>query len=259
MYYVFRYRRKVVRKNILLSGLSKNKKQLLEIERRFYRYLCDLFLEMIKVRGMSKAEMMSKFKVTNPEILEAYAKQGKSVFVMTGHYANFEWLLSLGHHVSLKPYGIYAPLENGYFDNYIKKVRSLHGSFLMSRREFTKKFTAMQHAKELSVIGFAADQSPRKHKRNHHLKFFGNDVPVFTGAERLGKEFKVPILMAKIKLVKRGFYETTIQLLAEDPTSIPDYQITERYYKALEDQIREDPTYYFWTHNRFKLMLQKQQ
>lgn len=259
IYYVFRYRRKVVRKNIILSGLSKNKKQLLKIERNFYRYLCDLFLEMIKVRGMSKKEMMSRFKITNPEILENYAKQGKSVFVMTGHYANFEWLLSLGHHVSLKPYGIYAPLENKFFDNYIKKVRSLHGSFLISRKRFSVEFTAMQRAKELSVIGFAADQSPRKNKRNHHLTFFDNEVPVFTGAERLGKEFKVPILMAKIKRVKRGYYETTIDLLADDPTTVPDYQITETYYKALENQIKENPTYYFWTHNRFKLMRQKQQ
>ena len=65
--------------------------------------------------------------------------------------------------------------------------------------------------------------------------------------------------MAKIKRVKRGYYETTIDLLADDPTTVPDYQITETYYKALENQIKENPTYYFWTHNRFKLMRQKQQ
>ena len=93
LYYLVGYRKKVVRKNIKLSGLAKTEKEALAIERKFYRYLCDLFLEMIKVRGMSKKTMMRRFTITNPALLEKYAKEGKSVFVMTGHYGNFEWLL----------------------------------------------------------------------------------------------------------------------------------------------------------------------
>jgi KDO2-lipid IV(A) lauroyltransferase len=134
LYYVAGYRKKVVRKNIKLSGLAKTKKEALVIERKFYRYLCDLFLEMIKVRGMSKKTMMRRFTISNPALLKSYAKEGKSVFVMTGHYGNFEWLLSLGHHTPHTPHGIYAPLQNHYFDRYLKKVRSIHGSYLISRK-----------------------------------------------------------------------------------------------------------------------------
>ena len=259
LYHIVGYRKKVVRKNIKLSGLAETEKEALAIERKFYRYLCDLFLEMIKVIGMSKKTMMRRFRITNPAFLENFAKGGKSVFVMTGHYGNFEWLLSLGHYTPHTPHGIYAPLQNPYFDNYLKKVRSIHGSLLISRKKFAKQFTTMQHNKELSVIGFAADQSPQSNNKNYFRSFFGHEVPVFTGAERLGKRFDVPVVMAKIRRVKRGYYETTFNLLAERPNTLPNYDITDMFYEQLEALIKEDPSLYFWTHNRFKLMRQKQQ
>ncbi|MAS68744.1 MAG: lipid A biosynthesis acyltransferase [Flavobacteriaceae bacterium] len=259
LYHVAGYRKNVVRENIKLSGLVKTKKEALAIERKFYRYLCDLFLEIIKVKGMSKNAMMRRFKLTNPSMLKDFARMNKSVFVMAGHYGNFEWLLSLGHHTPHTAHGIYAPLQNPYFDKYLKKVRSLHGSFLISRKKFREQFTNMQHRKELTVIGFAADQSPQDKKKNYFRDFFGHEVPVFTGAERLGKTFDVPILMAKVRRIKRGYYETTLNILAENPRTLPDYAITDFFYEQLEALIKEDPSLYFWSHNRFKLMRQTQQ
>lgn len=259
VYRVIGYRKKVVRKNLALSGLATTTAESLRIEKKFYRYLCDLFLEAIKVNGMSKKQIMRRFVIKNPEVLAAFAKENKSVFMLIGHYGNFEWMLSLGYHVPHTPYAIYAPLENTYFDSYFKKVRSKHGSYLISRKRFSKEFTEMQRTNTLSVIGFAGDQSPQRKRKNYYRTFFGHEVPVFTGAERLGKEFDVPILMGKIRRTKRGHYETTLSVLAENPTTVPDYEITDMYFEELERQIKEDPALYFWTHNRFKLMRQKQQ
>lgn len=259
VYHIIGYRKKVVRKNLALCGFAKTRAEQRRIEREFYRYLCDFFLEAIKIRGMSKKQMLQRFTVINPELVEEFAKQGKSVFVMTGHYANFEWLLALGYYVSLKPVAIYAPLENRYFDNYFKKVRSKHNSALISRKKFAKEFATSQRENKLTLVGFAADQSPRNRSKNYYLPFFGHEVPVFTGAERLGKLFDVPIVMIKTKRTKRGYYESTFSVLAENPSEVADFQITDAFYEALEEQIKEDPSLYFWTHNRFKLMRQNQQ
>lgn len=259
LYHLIGYRKAVVQKNITLCGFATSPAEQKKVERKFYRFLCDLLLEAIKVKGMSKAQMMRRFSVTNPELLEDFAKQGKSVFVMTGHYANFEWLLALGYYVSLKPVAIYAPLQNKYFDKYIKKVRSIHNAALVSRKNFADEFATSQRENKLTLVGFAADQSPQRKSKNYYRTFFGHKVPVFTGAERLGKRFDVPVVMAKVKRIKRGYYQTTFSVLAEHPNELPDYQITDAFYEALEEQIKEDPSQYFWTHNRFKLMRQKQQ
>lgn len=259
LYHVIGYRKGVVQKNITLCGFATSAAEQKKLERKFYRFLCDLFLEAIKVKGMSKKQLLKRFAVTNPELIENFGKQGKSVFVMTGHYANFEWLLAMSYYVSLNPVAIYAPLQNKYFDKYIKKVRSKHNSALVSRKNFADEFVTSQRENKLTLVGFAADQSPQRKSKNYYRIFFGHEVPVFTGAERLGKRFDVPVVMAKVKRVKRGYYETTFSVLAEHPNELPDFQITDAFYEALEEQIKEDPSLYFWTHNRFKLMRQKQQ
>lgn len=253
VYHVIRYRRKIVRKNLELVAINRNWIEKKQIEKKFYKFLCDLFVEMIKVRGMSKKDMLKRFKIKNTELIKKYHKQGKSVFVMAGHYSNFEWLLSIAYHVPHIPYGIYAPLENKYFDNYVKKVRTMHGSYLIPRKSFADDFLKLQQDKTLSLIGFASDQSPRKHSKNYYRNFFGINVPVFTGAERLGKKFNIPILMAKVRRIKRGFYETEILEIAKNPNDFDDYKITDLFYNELEKLILEEPSFYFWTHNRFKL------
>ena len=259
LYHLIGYRKAVVQKNITLCGFATSSAEQKKLELKFYRFLCDLFLEAIKVKAMSKKQMLKRFTVTNPELVENFAKQGKSVFVMTGHYSNFEWLLALSYYLPLKPVAIYAPLQNKYFDSYIKKVRSIHNTALVSRKNFADEFAIFQRENKLTLVGFAADQSPQRKSKNYYRTFFGHEVPVFTGAERLGKRFDVPVVMAKVKRTKRGYYQTTFSVLAEHPNELPDYQITDAFYEALEEQIKEDPSQYFWTHNRFKLMRQKQQ
>ena len=53
MRHVVHYRRKVVRKNLKNSFPEKSEAELREIEREFYRYICDYMLEEIKMMRMS--------------------------------------------------------------------------------------------------------------------------------------------------------------------------------------------------------------
>ena len=102
------------------------------------------------------------------------------------------------------------------------------------------------------LYGFMADQSPQKRKINYWSKFLGVEVPVFTGAERMAKELDVPVVFAKMSKINRGRYEMKLELITEKPNSVEDFEITEKNLRLVENQIHEDPNYYFWTHNRFK-------
>ncbi len=48
VYYIIRYRRRLVRENLLCSFPEKSEKEILRIERAFYRNLCDVFVEAFK-------------------------------------------------------------------------------------------------------------------------------------------------------------------------------------------------------------------
>ncbi|MDB3862363.1 lysophospholipid acyltransferase family protein [Flavobacteriaceae bacterium] len=252
LYRVFGYRKSVVRSNLKLALPHLNNQEYHALERKFYRHLCDLFLEIIKSMGMSKKEMLKRFKVRNIEVLTQFEKENRSAFLMCGHYASWEWMMSLGYHMNHLGYGIYRPIKNPYFDHLIKKIRSRHDAYMIPQKTAAEIIREKELKNERGVYGFASDQSPRPTSKSYWRTFLGIDVPVFTGAERLARELNIPVVFGKIKRVKRGYYELEFKLISDQSKDTAVNQITDVYTEWLEEQIKEDPSQYFWTHKRFK-------
>jgi KDO2-lipid IV(A) lauroyltransferase len=252
LYYVIKYRRKVVRKNLELSKVAKSPKDLIRIEKKFYRHLTDVFFEMFKFYSISPKEMKRRFYIENPEIFYELAKKNKSVMFMTSHYGGFEWFLSINYHVPQLPFAVYTPLSNKSLESLIKKFRLRHGSKLISRYEAGSYIKKQIKENKLFLYGMAADQSAQIRSITYWKEFLGVKVPVFTGSERIAKQHDIPVVFGKVVKIKRGHYKVVVDLISEFPNEYKDYQITDIYIKKLEKQIREIPEYYYWTHNRFK-------
>ena len=227
-------------------------KEIVLLEKKFYKHMTDIFLEMAKSLLISKEEMMHRFKFNNIETLKQFEKNNQNIIIMCGHYASWEWMMSLGYHFSYKGYGIYTPVTNKYFDKLVKKIRKKHDAKVISRYKAIE--TIRDHTKKRvkAVYGFASDQSPRIKSNSYHLKFLGINTPVFLGAEKLAKELNLAVVFADINRVNRGFYETTFKVISDDPKKSKDYHITKTFFNLLEKQVYRDPTQYLWSHNRFK-------
>ena len=253
LYTLLKYRVKVVRKNLYTAFPFKSEEELLTIERHFYHHFCDTLLEMVKSYGMSEKEMKNRMIFPNLEVLKKYEDQERNIIIMCSHYASYEWLLSLAYYLKHQSYALYTPLSNKYFDKFLQKVRMKHHSYLLSR--YTAQREMKKHKDEHKVYsyGFAADQVPNNQK-SYRRPFLGLRVPVFTGAERLGKALNTVIVFAKIEKLKRGYYQTTFEVLAENPSDYVDFQITDAFFERVNQQIYDRPEYYLWTHNRFKRM-----
>jgi KDO2-lipid IV(A) lauroyltransferase len=252
VYYCIGYRKKIVRNNIsiALPHLSEEKRMM--IEKKFYRHMCDMFLEMIKTISITTVEMKRRFKITNIELLQEYEKKNKSIILLASHYASWEWLLSINESTSFKCYGVYKKIKNKYFDSKIRAIRSKFKSELVTTENTIALVNENESNGIVSLYGLASDQSPKIHKTYHWQKFMGIEVPVHTGAEMLAKRYDLEVVFVKVKKVKRGFYEATFVPISDSPQSIPDYQITDTYLKEVEQQILEAPEFYFWTHKRWK-------
>lgn len=249
---VFKYRLKVVRNNLNLVFNDMSENQIKEIEKKFYKHFSDISLESIKALGMNKEQMINRYEYQNIEVLRKIQEKKKNIILICGHYSNFEWLLSIGYNTLGNGYGIYTPMTNKYFDNLFQKIRIKHEAFLISRYKI-KDFMNNLDPKKYYLFGFAADQSPRKVGKSYINYFLGQKVPIFTGAERFSREFNLSVVFADITRVKRGFYKTTFTEILDKKDS--DYSITDQFMKLLESQIKRDPSQYFWTHNRFKHLI----
>ena len=88
VYYIVRYRRKIVRKNLYNSFPEKSERQIVKIEKEFYHHLCDCYFEAVKLLSISEEEMKRRMKFVNPEIIERLTASGNSCILGLGHFAN---------------------------------------------------------------------------------------------------------------------------------------------------------------------------
>lgn len=252
VYYIIGYRKKTVRKNLALALPNLEPEERLVIEKKSYRHLCDMFMEMIKTMTISPEEMNRRFIITNLEVIKDYENKGKSIMLLASHYASWEWLITLNQKVTYQGVGVYKKIANKYFDKLIRNIRSKYNTELVITSKTIPLIAHNQKEGILSIYGLASDQSPKADRIFHWDSFMGVEVPVHTGAEMLAKKYDLNVIFAKVKKVKRGFYEATLIPISDNPTIVPDFEITHTFIKEVEKQILEAPEYYFWTHKRWK-------
>jgi len=252
VYYVIGYRKKTVRENLALALPNLSDEERLVIEKKSFHHLCDIFLEMIKTMTISKKEISKRFVFTNLEVYKKLEEKEKSIAMMMAHYASYEWAISMNTYVTFSAFAIYKKINNPYFDKLVRNIRSRFKASLITTKETIPVIIKNNKSKELSIYGFASDQSPILSSAYHWQKFMGIEVPVHTGAEMLAKKYDMNVVFLKVKKVKRGYYEASFEVLSENAKEVPNYEITDKFLKLVEQQIHEAPEYYLWTHKRWK-------
>jgi len=251
LYFVFGYRRKVVRENLLNALPDKPLKEIVLIEKRFYHYLASLVFEVVKMSNISKEEVKRRFIFKNKAQVQAYLNRGESVLVCSAHYGNWEWgTLGIGLNFSADHYPIYKPLTNPIFDNWFKKVRSRFGNKLIAMRQTMR---ALQASKgKPSIFSFGNDQAPSKDESHYWTTFMHQPSSVQLGIDKIAKRTGQPIFYFKVNVLKRGFYEVDCVPLCLKPSETAEFEITELHTRFLEQMIREQPEYWLWSHKRWK-------
>lgn len=252
LYRLIGYRKKVVLSNLKIAFPEKSDQELKEIMKKFYGHFLDMFMEMLKTFSISNEEILKRFKLTNPEDLNAFMARHKNILLMSSHYGNFEWLFSLNLRVDHHGFAAYKKVKNKYFNDYVVRSRSRFNTTLVPTKELIAKLDDNDKKGQKNIYGMLIDQSPKLQKTYHWSNFFGVEVPVITGTEMLAKKYDYAVMYIETTRVKRGYYEAKMEILSENPGELPDFEITDRFMKKLEAQIRKEPAYYFWTHKRFK-------
>lgn len=207
---------------------------------------------MIKTITISKKAVNKHFVFENIHFINDLAKKGKSIVVVGGHYANWEWLLTLADRIEHNAFAVYAPIGNKYFDKMMMKNRSKFGTNMIKPSIARETYRENSKNKLLSLNGLISDQSPMFVKTRYWSTFMNVKVPIHVGAELIAKELDQSVVFYDVSKVKRGYYKCTFKVLAENPNEYPDYKITDMFLREVEKQVQKAPQYYFWTHNRFK-------
>ncbi len=251
---VVRYRHRVIEKNVRESFPSLSDIERREIIGNFYAWLCDYFVETLKLMTMSQREMMRRMKFKGTEQVNQILSEGQSVGVYLGHYGQWEWITSLPYWITAKGQctQLYHPLENKLFDKLFCEVREKRNAKCIPMSESLRKMAQFRAQGMPIVVGYISDQVPFWNNIHHWLDFLHHDTPVITGTERIMKAAHQAVFYGDVRRIRRGYYTCEFQLITREPKAFPDFKLTDTYFHLLEESIHRDPSLYLWSHNRWK-------
>jgi len=252
IYYIFGYRKEVVLRNILRVFPEKTDLEKKELSKKFFQHFSDMLIEIVKGFSMGKNEILKRYTYKNPELLNSFVKNKKSIALVGAHQANWEWSINLPLIAETEVFGAYNQLRNPYFDATLKKSRERFGVKGIKTSEMVKEMVLNYKNTIQGIYILLSDQSPLIEKTFYWTNFFGVKVPVHTGLEMLAKKFDLVVINYHTKKIKRGYYETEFQLITENPNEFENFELTEKYLTLTEKNIRQNPEVYLWSHNRFK-------
>lgn len=251
LFRVIGYRRQVVLTNLRNSFPERTEAEIQVIADRFFRWFCDLTLETLKTLTISPEEVRKRVEFKSIDLLRQFAREGRSVILVLGHYGN--WELAGARYSQEKDipqlYVIYHPLANTHFDRLMYHMRTRHGTKLYAMREASKAMLRDQAL--LTATAFIADQTPSP-ERAHWMTFLEQDTPVFLGTEALARKLGQPVIYISITRPRRGYYCMAMELLVGNPSATAPGAITEAHTRRLEADIRNVPELWLWTHRRWK-------
>ncbi len=252
VYYIFRYRRTVVDENLANSFPEKTQNERALIAKKYYKNICDIFVETLYLDRMTLSEGKNCAKYVNPELLNHYLDQGRQVVTYVGHCNNWEWYCNLPLFTHEKCYGVYKILTNKAFERFFLHLRSRFGLILVERAAIFRQLVS-DHQKGIpSFSSFIFDQTPRATELHHWVRFLNQDTPVVLGAEKIAQKLDTVVLFLHSRKVKRGSYEVKFILVTDHAGSCPKFEITDKCMMLLEQQIKAQPEYWLWSHRRWK-------
>ena len=154
LYYIVAYRKKVVIDNLKNSFPEKTDKEIKMLCKGYYRHFSDIVVEGIKNLSISQKELEKRFTIKNPEIIEGYYDKKQSIILTSGHFNNWEWLIT--NQDILLPHqaiGIGMAMSQKSLDEKINKRRSRLGMIVTHSGDYKKQIEALHTPFALLVLG----------------------------------------------------------------------------------------------------------
>jgi KDO2-lipid IV(A) lauroyltransferase len=211
-----------------------------------------MLVEIVKSAKMPPDEIRRRVRIKDLELLRQLLSKGQSVLLVAAHQCNWEWMLlamslELGYPVD----AAYKPLVNPWAEREMKTVRSRFGSRLIPAKELLPEMIRRRHIPR--AIAMVADQEPTTSEHKHWTRFLNRDTAFYMGPEEISRVIKLPVFFIVMRRVSRGVYEMGFEPLATPGENLQTGELTERYARRVEQQIREAPADWPWSHKRWKL------
>ena len=264
---VLKYRSDVVWINIARSFPDRKYWELKKIYRDFYRHFGEIVAEAIWFSGISYRRLRRSgiVRMTNPELVSEYFDNSPSMTVLSTHCGNWELMGGFfAYNPVDRPYSfgeknisvVYKRLSNPVSDevfrrNRVSPLREV-GTECEVESSNILRFS-MKHKDEKRIYIYRADQAPYRKAGKHPIgEFMHQPTNAMIGSMGVACKLSHSVMYMKMKRVERGHYEMTMIPICMNASEHAPEEILRKYYDLLEEEIKETPANWLWSHKRWK-------
>ncbi|MCR4994251.1 MAG: lysophospholipid acyltransferase family protein [Bacteroidales bacterium] len=249
--HLWHYRRRVVRDNLQRVFPDRSPEERLAIEHAFYHHLCDIIFEIIKLLHISDEELKRRIEVRGTEQLDECARQGHPIFLLTGHYGNWEWAQHIYSFLKedITCTQIYRPTRDWPTNELMLHLRGRFNSTCIRQKQAVRTILRMKKDVKPFLTTFVADQHPNSEIMKHWTTFLGQDSMYITGAEEIGRKVDAQYFYVDIRGTGRGRY--LLECREVQPVEGEEFPYTIGYLHMMEDTILRQPELWLWSHRRW--------
>jgi len=258
------YRLLPMRRGVVLGNLRRVFGDVLpEVEIRrlaqaYYGHFLRSIVEFIRLPFMTAARKRRMVRVENLESLTRAHQQGKGVFVLAGHFGNWEVAAAAGISQFTQYKGLFhfvrRPLKPELFNRYvIWRVRSA-GFGTISKRDSLD--TILGLFARGAIVVFVFDQHAGG-KEGVVVDFLGHPAGTFKSLAIIAMNTGTPVVPVSSWREADGThvlrFEDPLPLIEHENTNEAIRLNTRAYNAALERLLLRHPEQWFWMHRRWKV------
>lgn len=256
--YIIKYRKRITIENLTFSFPNKTHAEILTLYKLYNRHLSHIIVEMLKMLTISKKNLDKRYYCKNPEIVNSYFEQKKSIILLSAHYNNWEWMiLQLDSMFKHHGVGVGKANSNKKFEYLINKARTRYGTEVVFADHVRELFEKNNTEQTPAAYMMLSDQSPNNLKKSYITNFLNQESCMIFGGEYFAKKYDLPVFYYQVVQDKLGYYHIELELITKNPNTTQHGEITEKYSQLLEKTIRQKPEFWLWSHRRWKNRNQK--
>lgn len=253
-YYLLTSRRRVARENLRRAfGGALSDEEITAVARDAFRSVGRSIVDFMRFEKLGPDWVNRVVDSDARPVVEKILAEGNGLIVVTPHFGDWElggvWFAAQGFPCDI----LVGVQHNEKVDELVNRMRTSIGANVISVGASLR--TVFKSLKDNHVLGIAPDQHAPSGRMI--LEFFGRPASVAKGPALFSLRTGAPILPF---LLWREAFDRHVMKWADPiyPNRAGDEEtevrvITEKYMRFFEDNIRERPGLWMWTHRRWKV------
>ena len=233
----------------LKDTISKDEK--VKIVKNTYTNLVYNLYDFIENQTLDLIGFEKKITTVNDTVLVNAIKNKRKIILITAHYGNWEYgntYIPLKYKATTM---VGRPMNNKFFNEELKYTREKNNTQMLEKKDAARGL--VKALKDDRIIGLVIDQH---NSTGIEVDFFGHKVLQTDSSSKLAVKFDAVIIPLFFQRTSFGKYDAIFYdaIEAKDyPKENQIQDLTQAQANIIEQQIRKEPSQWFWQHKRFKV------